>query len=136
MTNSPATCPCGLGSSFASCCEPYIQALEIAPTPEALMRSRYSAFTQATQRAIAYLVETHHPKFRSPDLAGELKVSAPAVSWGGLEVRSASASGDRGTVEFIAHFTSGGHRGQLHERSSFVREGGRWLYTNGVIDPG
>ncbi|WP_240455632.1 YchJ family protein [Halomonas faecis] len=44
MTHSDRTaCPCGNGSSLAGCCGRY-HAGEPAPTPEALMRSRYSAF--------------------------------------------------------------------------------------------
>ena len=37
-------CPCGSNKPFAQCCEPYLQGKAIAPTPEALMRSRYSAY--------------------------------------------------------------------------------------------
>ena len=38
------TCPCG-GASYASCCSRYIDSATPAPTAEALMRSRYSAYT-------------------------------------------------------------------------------------------
>lgn len=40
-------CPCGSKISYSSCCGLYHSAKAIAPTPEALMRSRYTAYTQA-----------------------------------------------------------------------------------------
>ena len=36
-------CPCGANSTFEDCCQPIIEQREVASTPEALMRSRYSA---------------------------------------------------------------------------------------------
>jgi SEC-C motif-containing protein len=38
------TCPCGSQKPFSDCCEPYVSGAEAAPTAEALMRSRYSAY--------------------------------------------------------------------------------------------
>ena len=41
---------------------------------------------------------------------------------------------DTAEVEFIARFRiGGGSAARLHERSRFVREGGRWLYVDGDI---
>ena len=37
-------CYCGSKLAFAKCCKPYLEKHRAAPTPEALMRSRYSAF--------------------------------------------------------------------------------------------
>ena len=42
----PATpCPCGSGRAFGACCGPALSGERPAPTAEALMRSRYTAFT-------------------------------------------------------------------------------------------
>lgn len=40
-------------------------------------------------------------------------------------------------MTFRAHYRSGadGAPGELVERSRFVREGGRWLYVDGDIEP-
>ena len=98
------------------------------------MRSRYTAFSLGTPEAIDYLVATHHPDHREPDLARGLAATVRAIdAWEGLEVRSTSEDGDTGTVVFVARYRQGGERGELRERSSFVREGGRWFYTTGVI---
>ncbi|BBD09151.1 SEC-C motif domain-containing protein [Desulfovibrio ferrophilus] len=39
----PKDCPCGSGKEYTACCEPIINGTP-APTAEALMRSRYSAY--------------------------------------------------------------------------------------------
>ena len=37
-------CPCGSTLPILRCCGPYIAGAELAPTAEALMRSRYTAY--------------------------------------------------------------------------------------------
>ena len=55
-------CPCGSGASLNGCCKPFIDGTAKAPTAEALMRSRYTAFAT---RQVAYLEQTLHPTQRS-----------------------------------------------------------------------
>jgi SEC-C motif-containing protein len=118
-----APCPCESGQTYAECCRPHHESLA-APTPEALMRSRYSAYVLGL---IDYLLTTWHPS-TSP---GELELSP--VKWLGLEVRHAMASGDAGVVEFVARCRDGGRAQRLHETSRFVREDGRWYYIDGQM---
>ncbi len=120
-------CPCGSGTAFAECCGPPL-AGEPAPTPEALMRSRYTAFVLGDT---GYIEQTWHPGTRPERVDAD-----PHVRWRGLEVLQAEAGEKRGYVEFRAHWSEGGVRGVLHERSRFVRQSGRWWYLDGVIDPG
>jgi len=126
-----ADCPCGSGQTYAACCQPWHDGLAQgvhAPTPEALMRSRYSAYALGL---IDYLLATWH----GSTAPGELEL-AP-VKWLGLEVRHAQTSGDAGVVEFVARcrqaFTGKAER--MHEISRFVREGvgadARWYYIDG-----
>ena len=54
-------CPCDSGQTYVQCCGPWHQGLGLgvfAPTPEALMRSRYSAFALGL---VDYLTATWHP---------------------------------------------------------------------------
>ncbi|MBP9763931.1 MAG: peptide deformylase, partial [Gammaproteobacteria bacterium] len=37
-------CPCGSSADFKACCGPYLHRTKDAPTPEALMRSRFTAY--------------------------------------------------------------------------------------------
>lgn len=135
MTSDSTICPCGLGPSLDSCCGPLVEGAETAPSPERLMRSRYTAFHLGTPRAIDYLVESHHADFRQPNLKPSLESTCKSIAWTGLTIVESSESGQAGIVEFIATFDHDGEPHQLQERSSFVRESGRWLYTTGELDP-
>ena len=123
-------CPCGSGETYVNCCGPLHAGLgtdsgPVAPTPEALMRSRYSAYVLGL---IDYLLATWHPS----TAPGELELSP--VKWLGLEVLHAQSSGDAGVVEFVARLRDGSGRAQrMHETSRFVREAGRWYYIDGEM---
>ena len=125
---SHAPCPCDSGQSYDVCCGPWHAGLKEgvhAPTPEALMRSRYSAYVLGL---IEYLLATWHAS-TSP---GELELSP--VKWLGLEVRQAQTAGDAGVVEFVARCRDSGRAQRLHETSRFVRQDGRWYYIDGQMD--
>ncbi|WP_336855207.1 YchJ family protein [Sinomonas albida] len=131
MTFDPdSRCPCGTGETYGSCCGRF-HAGGAAPTAEALMRSRYSAFALADEPGMAdYLLATWHPSTRPATL--ELD---DGTRWRRLAVVRIEAGGpfDRaGIVEFAAHYTDDGGRGVLRETSRFVREDGRWLYVEAV----
>jgi SEC-C motif domain protein len=129
-------CPCGRTDArdkpllFAHCCGPYLSGAP-APDAESLMRSRYTAFAMRDE---AYLLATWHPSTRPRQLAlgGDAK-------WLGLEVRAhRSLDAEHAEVEFVARYRQGGAAAagkgaavRIHERSRFVREGGRWYYLNG-----
>ncbi len=120
-------CPCGTGLPYAECCGRLHDGTATAATAEQLMRSRYSAFAVGDA---AYLLGTWHPRTRPPalELDGD-------VRWTGLEVLATSGGklldGD-GTVEFRAAYRVHGRSGAQHERSRFVRDGGRWCYLDGI----
>jgi SEC-C motif domain protein len=96
-------------------------------TAEALMRSRFAAFREGDA---AWLLRTWHPSTRPRDLDLD-----DNPNWRGLQIVDKVAGGegdDRGIVEFRASYRLvGGGVGVLHERSRFVREGGRWFYLDG-----
>ncbi len=120
-------CPCGSGKRYLECCELYISGKRHAPTAEALMRSRYTAYTLLDQ---AYLLKTWHPRSRMPIL--DLKDQA-LCKWLGLEVRAYHRQDSRATVEFVARYKINGRAMQLHEVSKFEFEGGQWFYVDGDI---
>lgn len=123
-----APCPCGSGRSYAACCGPLHAGSENAATAEALMRSRYAAFVLQLGD---YLLATWHPSTRP----SELDLAADPAKWLGLEVRRhVVGDASHATVEFVARYRLAGRGHRLHEISRFVREDGRWLYIDGVID--
>lgn len=128
-----APCPCGSDLPYAQCCGLFHATVRngdpqgvLAPTPEALMRSRYSAYALGL---IDYLQATWHAS-TSP---GELEL--PPTKWLGLEVRHAAATQDAGVVEFVARYRVDGRAHRLHETSRFVREAGVWYYIDGQFQP-
>lgn len=124
-----AHCPCGTGRSWTDCCEPIIEGAP-APGPEALMRSRYSAYARG---ALGHLKASLHPKSLADyDELGAQRW-AEGSEWIGLEVVNSREEGDRGEVEFIATFRRRGIRNQHHERARFVREDGHWYYMDGDL---
>lgn len=122
-------CPCGSQRHYLSCCEPFITGKQSPKTPEALMRSRYSAYTMAN---MDYIKET----MRGSALAGfqeqDAKRWAKRVVWIKLNVLKSLIDGvNKGYVEFQASFVDGSHLKSIHERSEFLFENGRWYYVNG-----
>ncbi len=126
MKQSP--CPCGSGRPFAECCGPLLQGERPPDSAEALMRSRYTAYSLGNAD---WLSATWHGSTRPATLDLEQE---PRPKWIGLQVKAQrSIDADHAEVEFIARFRVGGRAHRLHENSRFVREAGRWYYVDGDI---
>lgn len=118
--NKPEACPCGSNKSFVTCCEPIILGA-VAPTAEALMRSRYSAYVLGYWN---YLRESWHPDTRPSS------VSPTNTDWLGLTIVRTAED----TVEFTAGFKEDSKIIALHEISRFEQVDGHWRYLDGVCD--
>jgi SEC-C motif-containing protein len=119
------SCHCGSGKSSESCCSPYINGIEKAPTALALMKSRYSAY--ATHQA-DYLLATTHISERKYYSREDILHWATANKWQKLEIISSTEN----TVEFKAYFLDANNATQVHyEFSTFIKENGRWFYLDG-----
>jgi SEC-C motif-containing protein len=89
------------------------------------MRSRYAAYAVGD---LDHVFRTWHPRTRPDDLA-----PTPGLTWTGLEILDTVAGGpddETGVVEFRASYTLGGRAEVLHERSTFTRRAGRWVYVS------
>jgi SEC-C motif-containing protein len=123
-------CPCGSALQYSYCCGVYIEGGMPAGSPEALMRSRYSAYTMAK---IAYIKKTMRGKALSGFNPGEAKRWARRVEWVGLRVvKVIPETEDQALVEFIARFRDGGVLQSIHEMSEFERVEGVWYYVDGI----
>lgn len=133
-------CPCGSERPYRACCQPWHQG-QPAPTPETLMRSRYTAFVLGLTD---YLRETWHPTTRPAELALD---DSPV--WVSLQILSANDgchkgsdnAKDKGQVHFRAIYRAGAGFGYLEENSDFTFEQGRWFYVagdtrEGTLKPG
>jgi SEC-C motif-containing protein len=126
-----AGCPCGVGSAYSKCCKPIIAGVRQAPTAEALMRARYTAYTKA---AVDFILDTHHPEGREEISRDATEEWAQGSEWLGLEILSTQGGGETdssGTVEFAARYR-GEDRAIVthHEISTFVRDDGRWYFKD------
>jgi SEC-C motif-containing protein len=116
-----AECPCGSGRLITDCCQPYIDGVLPAPTAEALMRSRYTAY--ATGK-VKYLLDSWHASTRPQSVDID-----PAMQW----IRLSIVDSDIDHVEFVATYRIQGRAHKLHEKSRFVFEDGKWFYVGGEI---
>ncbi|MBV7293897.1 YchJ family protein [Corynebacterium sp. TAE3-ERU16] len=121
-------CPCGSGDGYGSCCGTILAGTRRAPTAEALMRSRYTAFCVGD---VDHLRASWHPDTRP----GELTVD-PEIRFVRLVVHDTSGGGPfdtSGRVDFTAFYRTGtGQRGAQRENSSFTRLDGRWVYVSAL----
>lgn len=127
--SEPTACPCGSGRPYADCCGLFIDGATLPETAEALMRSRYTAYTRMDA---AYLSATWHPTTRRQEL-----VLGEPVQWIGLKILRAEAGGPadhKGKVEFVARYKEGGRAYRLRELSRFQRHEGRWFYLDGRLE--
>src|ERR1044072_2188416 len=113
MQNS---CPCGTQKSYADCCEPFISGKASAPTPEALMRSRYTAYVKV---APISLRDPLAPEPRHDFKESDVREWAGQSEWLGLDILKAEGE----TVEFIARYKAQGKVLEHHEVSKFRKEG-------------
>ena len=128
------TCPCGSETTYELCCGPLI-AGAAAPTAEALMRSRYTAYVKGE---IDYILATYAPEAAADvDRAATERWSREST-WLGLKIVATEGGGpgdDRGTVEFIVRHREKAKGPELfhHEKATFARGGGdrRWQFLDG-----
>lgn len=125
-------CPCGSDLHYEVCCALYIDAGLAAPTPEALVRSRYTAFTQAN---IDYVFRTSRGNAKKTfDRDAAIKW-VENTEWVKLTITKTSPIKENDTigyVEFIAEFKENGENDKVHERSRFEKINDTWYYTDGI----
>ena len=122
-------CPCGSGE-YETCCGAFHDGA-VAPTAEALMRSRYSAYALGATKGDLerYLLDTWHIDNRPAGITFN-----PGQRWVALTIFDTDgglALDATGSVEFSAAYEDDSGPHVLHENSRFVRDGLRWLYVDG-----
>lgn len=122
-------CLCQSNSLFSDCCEPYILGIKSPTTPEALMRSRYTAYAL---KNLQYIQDTMNgPASKGFDLTHALRV-ANDTHWRGLEVAPPTPPKENiGWVVFIAHYQYQNEDFRIFEKSEFRKENGKWYYYSG-----
>lgn len=118
-------CNCQSGFDYLECCGLYHTKTAFAPTAEALMRSRYCAYTL---QLADYIVQTTHPAQRKHHNKSAILAWAKRNKWMGLEMIKATES----SVEFKAHYLDETLMAVVHhEKSTFRQYQGKWYYVSG-----
>lgn len=133
LSDNEQACPCGSENPYIECCAPFISGHRPAPTAEALMRSRFTAFAIG---AIDYLIDSLVPERRGANEARMLSQELRLTEWLRLEILDVQAGREtdsEGQVEFNAYFRAPETEGCLHERSNFRKENGHWYYVDGEV---
>ncbi|HAP95798.1 YchJ family protein [Epilithonimonas hominis] len=120
------TCPCCSGKPYEDCCEPYHRKEKFAPSAEALMRSRFSAFAIPNGD---YLWETTSPNKRQFHNKKDLQEWGEINEWTKLEIIDKPSTNK---VEFKAFYNDEEGNPQVHhELSQFKMIQNRWFYVTG-----
>jgi SEC-C motif domain protein len=129
-------CFCGSDSPFEQCCKPIIDGTQPAPTAQALMRSRYSAYVIVASQ---YLIDSTHISQKANYSKAEIEAWAKESHWQKLEIidcKKGLSDDSVGEVEFKAYYQDSKNILQIHhEKSIFKKENGDWFYVSGTIIP-
>jgi len=126
-------CPCGSNREYSECCGQYISGGAKAPTAEALMRSRYSAYVE---HEIDYIINTCVLRDQKDIDYKSTRDWSEQSKWLGLKIISTEKGGiadNEGVVEFEAAYEKDGLRDTHHENAKFKKEKDEWLYVDGNI---
>ncbi len=126
-------CPCCSGLPYADCCKPYLSGEKIAPTAEALMRSRYSAYAEGD---IDYLFKTSGEAVQKDFDEESSRTWSKSATWLGMEIvatEAGTAADEDGIVEFVALYSVQDKEFEHHEQATFKKVNGEWRFIDGFI---
>ena len=132
-------CPCRSMDqnklNYENCCGPFIEGKTKAPTAEALMRARYSAYAV---KNISFIDETQVTVDNEVFNKEEALKWADSSEWMGLEIKKAQkgeSNDSTGVVEFVAHYKDKASGTELnhHETALFHKREGEWKFREGQI---
>lgn len=128
-------CPCGSEKKYDECCGPIIKGETNAPTAEALMRSRYTAYVVGE---IEYLKESLVPEKHGDHDESAVREWSESAEWLGLTINGTSLgleNDETGVVEFACRYRQNAQTVEYRERSEFKKIDGRWFYVDGHALP-
>ena len=111
------SCPCHSGEEYEKCCKPYHEGAA-PPTPEKLMRSRYSAYALSLAD---YILKTQRERAEKSDIEAFCKVT----DFKDLKILKVEPT----HVTFHATLFQGDHDVSFTERSLFEEKEGFWTYV-------
>lgn len=130
MSTTDNACPCGSEQPLAQCCLPFIQGKATPKTAEALLRSRYTAFTRGE---VDYILSTHHSKTKDDVKREEIESWSKGSEWLGLKILQklqGEEADERGEIAFHAKYKADGKVQDHYEHSLFEKEEGKWKFVD------
>lgn len=124
------SCPCHSGQAFNSCCEPYLTNHQHAVIAEALMRSRFSAYTLGE---FQYIYDTYGEEEQKNLSVELLKEGSDEQQWMNLVIHEAKEDASPKQVTFSAFYLMADDLYELKERSYFATEYDKLKYISGDI---
>lgn len=124
------SCLCFSGKKYKKCCRPYHNGMN-APTPEALVRARYSAYALGLDD---FIMRTTHPEsrhFNADENRWRAAIRAYILQNRFLNLEILSAEDDKVSYRatLLSMFT--GASEPYIEHCTFKQENGKWLYFDG-----
>jgi SEC-C motif domain protein len=136
-------CPCGSKKSYDECCLPIVAKNQLAQSPEQLMRSRYTAYSQ---NMATYIFNTYAKTSQSDQSIDEIAEWGESCRWVKLIIHNVSqvecdtytSQQNLPTVHFSAFYLIKDTLFELSERSRFIKESTNhdkkeWRYLDGEI---
>ncbi len=126
-------CRCHSRRQEHRCCGPW-HGGQPAPTPQALMRSRFSAYARGLVDYILVTTDPAGPHYGSDEAAWRAQVQqfCDGTRFDGLRILEApEPSDDEGFVTFRAELAQAGEDVSFTERSRFLLTDGCWRYHSG-----
>ncbi len=122
-------CPCGSGKTYGECCLPYHNGTLWPDDPQAMMRSRYSAYVT---HCWDYLTKSDWQEDGEEEVSEErLAEAAASVEWLGLNVLGSGREEDYDYVDYTATYRVDGQTLQIAEHAHFRVIDGKLCYTGG-----
>jgi SEC-C motif-containing protein len=125
-------CPCDSKIPYARCCRP-CHTGTLAPSAQALMRSRYCAYALGLTDYIMATTHKENSTYNQDFKAwrADLDAFSSQTTFDGLKVLSAEEGENTAIVSFTAYLRQAGVDATFSEKSTFAKEGGAWLYKSG-----
>jgi SEC-C motif-containing protein len=125
--NSP--CPCRSGQKYKKCCRPYHNG-QPRPTPEAVLRSRFSAYALLDTSYIMKTTCEDGPRYGGNQFRWEAQIDAYATynQFVGLAILEQ----DENTITYRAEIVMGEADTSFIEKAEFRQsDDGNWCYYDG-----
>lgn len=126
-------CPCDSGKKYKKCCRPYLEGKVAPPTPEALVRARFTAYGV---RNIDFIMDTTHsesPHFNANEHRWRAELDAYALRSMFTVLKVLSAEEDKVSYE-VRMWQFGVQESRYIEHATFRQKDGKWYYFDSTME--